>query len=726
MSRQETVSLNTKELNKSLVTKTPDLTVHDPVKKKEEIRRYFHNTVTLFESLFDCLQDDSIYYFQPNPLRHPHIFYFGHTAVFYINKLRVAGHISERLDPEFESKFAIGVDEMSWDDVDQGHYDWPSVDDVRAYRNKMREIVDRVIQECNLSEKQIGWSHPLWIVMMGIEHERIHLETSSVLIRETPLDKLKPHPVWGNICREHGEAPENQLLPVPGGSVQLGKDHTDPYYGWDNEYGHLKVEVSDFQASQYLVSNREFLGFIKDGGYQNQEYWTEEGWGWVTYKNAKHPVYWIEDGDTFRYRTMLEEVDLPWDWPAHVNALEAQAFCKWKSQKTGKNICLPTEAQWYQLRSLEPSDQPDWEKAPGNLNLEYEMSSCPVTRHAFAHGFYDIVGNAWQWTRTAIHPFEGFEIHPAYDDFSVPTFDGKHDLFKGGCWISTGNYALRLSRYAFRRHFFQHAGFRYIEETCADRHESTSEPNAEENIYNRDAIIAEYAEFHYGDTHFNVPNFQVKCAGIAVEAHGNGKRHRALDLGCATGRAAFEFAKHFDWVDGVDFTARLLQVPSSLQSKGSYQYEIPSEGEIVIHKEIHLAELGYQGVKDKVAFQQGDACNLPEKYKDYDLVLALNLLDQLYDPEAFLCLIQERIQPGGTLVLGTSCAWSTEFTPREKWLGGFCNEDGTPQTTLDGIRKILTPAFEQVGDALEVPFVIRETQRTFQHSHSQISIWRRR
>jgi hypothetical protein len=30
-------------------------------------------------------------------------------------------------------------------------------------------------------------------------------------------------------------------------------------------------------------------------------------------------------------------------------------------------------------------------------------------------------------------------------------------------WISTGNEAIKHSRYAFRRHFFQHAGFRYIE-----------------------------------------------------------------------------------------------------------------------------------------------------------------------------------------------------------------------------------------------------------------------
>ena len=35
--------------------------------------------------------------------------------------------------------------------------------------------------------------------MMGIEHERIHLETSSVLIRQLPIDQVRQLPFW-EIC----------------------------------------------------------------------------------------------------------------------------------------------------------------------------------------------------------------------------------------------------------------------------------------------------------------------------------------------------------------------------------------------------------------------------------------------------------------------------------------------------------------------------------------------
>ncbi|NAW49841.1 SAM-dependent methyltransferase, partial [Salmonella sp. gx-f5] len=66
-------------------------------------------------------------------LRHPLIFYFGHTATFYINKLMAAGLISQRIDDGIEAMLAIGVDEMSWDDLDNSEYSWPSVAQLRDY-----------------------------------------------------------------------------------------------------------------------------------------------------------------------------------------------------------------------------------------------------------------------------------------------------------------------------------------------------------------------------------------------------------------------------------------------------------------------------------------------------------------------------------------------------------------------------------------------------------------
>ncbi|WP_051311551.1 5-histidylcysteine sulfoxide synthase [Zooshikella ganghwensis] len=478
-----------------LVTKTVILSGTDHSKKRKEILNYFHNSFSLYESIFECLNNESAFYTRPNPLRHPLIFYFGHTAVFFINKLNVTGLISTRIDPKLESMLAIGVDEMSWDDLHDEHYDWPTADEVRDYRKKTRTLVDQFIRTTDFT-LPIDWQSPMWIILMGIEHERIHLETTSVLIRELPIQCITPHPIWSNICLTSNSPPSNELLPVIGGAITLGKSKNNPLYGWDNEYGAFHTYVDNFKASKYLVSNKEFFDFVTANGYNQKEYWDKEGWQWVQSREHKLPRYWLKVGDRFKYRTMLEMIDMPWDWPVDVNHYEAKAFCNWKSSVLEKNIRLPTEAEWYTLRKQVDTDQPYWNQAPGNINLEYEMSACPVNRHAFANGFYDIIGNVWQWTETPIDCYEGFSVHPAYDDFSTPTFDGKHFLFKGGCWISTGNYAIKDSRYAFRRHFFQHAGFRYVE--------APPLPKPCLNIYETDAMVSQYIEFHYGETYFAV------------------------------------------------------------------------------------------------------------------------------------------------------------------------------------------------------------------------------
>ena len=448
------------------ITKSVLLTGDDVEAKRQEIREYFHKTFTLYERIFDCLVGDRAFYTKATSLRHPLIFYYGHTAVFFVNKLHVAKLIPERLDPELESMLAIGVDEMSWDDLDESNYSWPTPKQVKAYRDKVRRLVDDFIMQAPMT-LPIGWDDPMWIVMMGIEHERIHLETTSVLIRQLSIDLVQPDDLFNECEDSHADFPVNELLPVTGSNIQLGKQHDDRLYGWDNEYGELKVEVKDFKASRYLVSNGEFLEFVQQGGYQAQSYWTEEGWGWVEFTQARYPEFWVPDGDGYRYRSMTRVIDMPWDWPVDVNYLEAKAFCNWKAEQTGRPIRLPTEAEWYCLRNALDTDQPDWDKAPGNINLEYWASACPVNKFKTdmpnGESFCDVIGNVWQWTETPIDGFPGFKVHPVYDDFSTPTFDGKHNLIKGGCYFSTGNYAIKDSRYAFRRHFFQHAGFRYIE-----------------------------------------------------------------------------------------------------------------------------------------------------------------------------------------------------------------------------------------------------------------------
>ena len=169
----------------------------------------------------DRFAEDAGYFQKSIPLRHPLIFYLGHTAPFFVNKLVLAKLLPERIDPRMESIFAVGVDEMSWDDLDEDHYDWPTVAEVMDYRAKVRATVLELIETLPLS-LPINWESPWWPIVMGVEHERIHLETPSVLIRQHDLAMVRPQPEGAPI-RETGEAPENELITVPAGTVSIGK-----------------------------------------------------------------------------------------------------------------------------------------------------------------------------------------------------------------------------------------------------------------------------------------------------------------------------------------------------------------------------------------------------------------------------------------------------------------------------------------------------------------------
>lgn len=697
-----------------LALKTPIMDSGDTEQKRDEIRKYFQTTWALYESLFETLKDDSVFYERPESLRHPLIFYFGHTATFFINKLMVAKIIDKRVDANAESMLAIGVDEMSWDDLDDAHYDWPSAETVRNYRSKVKVLIEGLIDTLPLT-LPIQWEDPFWIIMMGIEHERIHLETSSVLIRQLPIKLVTPQPAWKH-HQKSGTAPQNTLLDVMEGLVKQGRKESSPTYGWDNEYGSLETNVSNFKASQYLVSNQEFFAFIEDKGYQTERYWTEEGWNWLQFTKAKHPPFWLKNKKHYQYRTMLEEIDMPWDWPVDVNYLEAKAFCNWLGAKQVKKIRLPTEAEWLRLSDLKLDfDDAGRLGSDANIDLNHGASSSPVS--SFSHqGFFDVTGNVWQWTETAIDGFEDFKVHPAYDDFSVPTFDGRHNLIKGGSWASTGNETLRDSRYAFRRHFIQHAGFRYIE--------SNQDIAQKFNSYETDELISQYLEFHYGDEYFSVKNFPKTCIDTIFDKSKSLSFDRALDLGCAVGRSSFELAIRFKNVDAVDLSTRFIRNAESLNEHGNVRYLITDEGELSTLKQASLDDFDLEKTANRVHFSQGDACNLKPLYKDYDLIFAGNLIDRLYEPALFLESIHERLNTGGLLVLTSPYTWLEEFTKKENWLGGY-KVNGENKTTLDSLHEILKNHFEPYTEPVNIPFVIRETARKHQYTVAQMTFWKK-
>ena len=286
-------------------------------------------------------------------LRHPQIFYYGHTPCLYINKLRVAGVLSNPVNPYFESIFEVGVDEMLWDDMHKNDMVWPTVSEVYEYRKDVYDTVVNVIMNHPSLDSDDGkgvlvnQEHPMWALFMGFEHERIHLETSSVLFRETPIELVQRPKNWPGLHpsvyestskRSHpvegDDFPGNEMIPVDGKDVVLGKPVDFPSYGWDNEYGTRTVSVPNFQASKHMITNGEYWQFVSEGGYRKKEYWCEDGWAWRSHRNMKWPFFWKPVGPQgsheYGLRTIFEEIPMPWNWPVDVTYYESKAFCRWK------------------------------------------------------------------------------------------------------------------------------------------------------------------------------------------------------------------------------------------------------------------------------------------------------------------------------------------------------------------------------------------------------------
>jgi len=694
--------------------KTPNLNEGYAEDKRQEILAYFNRTFDLDDKLYETLKDEKAFYRRADPLRHPLIFYFGHTCCFFVNKLVLAGLLPEHINPEFESMFAIGVDEMSWDDLNDKNYNWPKVDEVRQYRKTVRSTIAELIKDLPL-EMPINWESPFWPIMMGIEHQNIHIETSSVLIRQLPVEMLQDG-IFSKIAQDDNDIVKNELIEVEGKTIHLGKPHKHHFYGWDLEYGSFTENVEDFKTSKYLVSNAEFLEFVKDDGYKTKKWWTEEGWSWKTYKNAEHPQFWLKNGKDYSLRLMTKEVSMPWSFPVEINYLEAKAFCNWKSDKTGSKLRLPTEAEWYGIvEESKTKDVNEWDDAPGNLNLEHYTSPSPVNKFEFGE-FYDVMGNVWQWTETPITGYPGFKVHPLYDDFSTPTFDGKHNIIKGGSWISTGNEATLHARYAFRRHFYQHAGFRYVE--------SDHEPQIRVDGYVTDEEVANSCETNYGNDYLGFKKPSLQLLDIIKDKIDNHSEKKFLDLNCGTGRLAFESSNSFKNVTAIDSSARFIQPAVELQENGLLRYVVKDEGDLQIFKDVLLENLKLNENAASVNFMQDDAMKLKKTYCGYDVITAFNLLEELQDPSVFLETIHERLNANGTLIIGSTYEWDEKICPKDHWLGGF-KKDGEPVKSFDSLSEILSKEFKIIEEPIQLKYAKRTSTRHFEIEISEISIWQK-
>jgi len=254
------------------------------------------------------------------------------------------------------------------------------------------------------------------------------------------------------------------------------------------------------------------------------------------------------------------------------------------------------------------------------------------------------------------------------------------------------------------------------------------------NLYETSQLFHEYLLFHYGSPedvlHFDFGlqsslDFQKRCSDLCMKyvKDDENLRNRALDVGCAVGRTTFELTRIFNEVIGIDSSLSFINACNNLKDLGRMEYKITTEGDL---HEDYVAIVDPELDRNCAFFRKGDACCLPLDIGQFGAVLACNVIDRLATPVLFLERLTSLVAPDGVLLITSPYTFSTVFAPKESWIGGYVNPvDGQHVTGFMGLRFHLQKFFDLITE-IDMPYVMRSTERTHSCSVSHASVWRRK
>ncbi len=275
------------------------------------------------------------YVVQPIEDVSPPKWHLGHTTWFFEEFiLKVFQNDYQVYDEDFSFIFNSYYETVGERVIraDRGNLSRPSVSKIYSYRehvdNHLKALLEKVDSD-DLFE----------ILEIGIHHEKQHQELLLTDIKYI-LGNNPIFPKYSDFYQENEiEVTEKEWISVEENVYSIG--HKTNEFCFDNELGRHKVFVHDFQISNRLVTNKDYIEFIELGGYDNFKLWHAEGWDWVKQHKIKSPLYWHKIHGKWHQYTLkgLHPVDM--EAPvSHVSYFEAFAYTQFK------NCRLPTEFEW--------------------------------------------------------------------------------------------------------------------------------------------------------------------------------------------------------------------------------------------------------------------------------------------------------------------------------------------------------------------------------------------
>jgi Sulfatase-modifying factor enzyme 1/Domain of unknown function (DUF4062) len=195
----------------------------------------------------------------------------------------------------------------------------------RAYTPKSRAEVEQWGQV--LAFRENFPKEGLWWPYRGkVEFERLVRSHLTQFIRQqtappvhqqispmaTPPTQPKEHPALSR------QPFEPEMILIPAGEFLMGSDPQQDELVFDDEQPQHRLSLPDYYLAKTPLTNAQYRAFVQATGYGKPKHWTE---GRPPRGEEDHPV-----------------VQVSW--------YDAQDYCQWLSEVTGRGYALPSEAEW--------------------------------------------------------------------------------------------------------------------------------------------------------------------------------------------------------------------------------------------------------------------------------------------------------------------------------------------------------------------------------------------
>ena len=238
------------------------------------------------------------------------------------------------------------------------------------------------------------------------------------------------------------------LVYVDGGSFDMGSISE----GSDESPIH-RVTLDSFSMSKYEITNKQYCAFLNEKGNQSEGgvEWIDlagSGWGGKCRISKRSGRFSVDS--TYEDHAVI-----------YVSWYGARAYCTWLSRKIGKEVRLPTEAEWeYAARGGKKSRGYTFSGSNRIRKVAWYGDNSGSKVHKVGAkspnelGLYDMSGNVWEWC-SDWYDEDYYSSSPSRNPKGPSS--GTRRVLRGGSWIVDAS----ASRVTIRGRIFPHNRYNF-------------------------------------------------------------------------------------------------------------------------------------------------------------------------------------------------------------------------------------------------------------------------